>query len=218
MMPLRIPPRRLLLLLAIAAWVGISLGLIAYEKRLGPQNDDWQLWVAIADALSAGTNIYETGAKVPYVWSPLMAPVMAGAVLIGYWAWLAVHVAVVLLLRNAPLIALVLVSWPFWSDAVGGNVFVFIFVAAAFAVRGSRIGAIASLALFILMPRAVQVPIALWILWTMPDLRVPAAAMIGIHSAIVLTTGLAGDWIAAMADHACRHRTSGPRTSSVCGG
>lgn len=202
--------RWLLSRLALAAWVGISIGLILYEKRLGPQNDDWQLWVAVAEALERGESIYQTDTKVPWVWSPVLAPIMAGVVLLGYWPWLALHVGALLLLRSPTMIGLVLISWPFWSDVAGGNVFTFVFVAAALAVRGSRPAALAHLLLFFMMPRIVQLPIAAWSIWTMPTIRLPAAVLLIIHTAVVAASGMGAEWVGAMAAHASPAQNLGP--------
>jgi hypothetical protein len=202
-------PGSTLIRIAVAVYIGINVGLILYEKRLGPHNDDWRLWVALANAFPTGA-IYQLGTEVPYVWSPLAAPVMVAAVHIGYWAWVGVHIAAVALLRDVRLIALVLVSWAFWSDVVGGNTFTFVFVAAALALRGSRMAGVIYIALFLLMPRVVQVPVAAWILWRMPQTRAPAALLFVVHASVVLVSGLAPEWIGALSAHALPRQNLGP--------
>lgn len=76
------------------------------------------------------------------------------------------------------------------------------FVAGVLACRGSRPAAVVYLALTLLMPRPVQLPLALWLLWSMPAIRWSFAGMFAIHTAIVLASGYAFDWMAGMADHA----------------
>ena len=83
---------------------------------------------------------------IGFVWSPVAAWLMAGAALLGYWAWAALHVASVLLLRRPLLIGLALVSYGFWFDVAQGNTVTFVFVTGALALRGSR-GSLAYLAL-----------------------------------------------------------------------
>src|SRR5687768_8479051 len=103
---------------------------------------------------------------------------MAGVfVPLGYSLWFGLHLAVVPLLPDWRLIALTLVSLAYWIDAVLGNSIVFSFVAGAVALGGSRWGSLAYLALFVLIPRPVQAPLALFILWRKPDMRIPFGIM-----------------------------------------
>ncbi len=67
---------------------------------------------------------------------------------------------------------------------MAGNTFTFVVVAAAFALRGSRFGALAFLALTALMPRPVQIPLALWLLWTRPDDAVAVRRLGSPHAGI----------------------------------
>jgi hypothetical protein len=91
-----------------------------------------------------------------------------------------------------------LVSWPFWFDVEAGNILIFVVVLAAWALRGSRSGAIAYLALLILVPRPLMVPVALWLLWQRPELRLPFVALLGAHTVAVLLGGWGGDWLHAL--------------------
>jgi hypothetical protein len=99
-------------------------------------------------------------------------------------------------------VALTLSSWGFWSDVGTGNAFAFSFVAGVFALRGSRVGGLAYLALLMLVPRPVLLPLAVWLLWQNPSLRWPAAGIFVIHAVAVLATGYADDWMSAASSYA----------------
>jgi hypothetical protein len=94
--------------------------------------------------------------------------------------------------------ALVLCSAGFWVDVAFGNTVTFAFVAGALALRGSRLGAYAYIALCALMPRPVQLPLLVGLLWRRGDLRLPTLAIFGINAAGVLLTGYAGAWFAGL--------------------
>jgi hypothetical protein len=76
-----------------------------------------------------------------------------------------------------------------------GNIHVFIFVAAVAALMGYRVGIAAYLILFLLVPRPLSAPIAIWILYTKPEWRLPFLAMFVVHLGAVLMTGWGYDWL-----------------------
>ena len=192
---LRAIPWRAVLLLS---YVGTNLILIPNTIRLGPSiSVDWQTFTALRAAIADGT-IYELHTAVPFVWSPVAAWIMAGVTMVGYWPWLAFHVLAVGLLRNWLLIGLVLVSYGFWFDAAQGNTLTFSFVAGALALGGSRPAGLVYLGLMVLAPRPILLPLAGWLLWQRPDLRIPAVVLFGVHSVVVLATGYAVAWLVAM--------------------
>lgn len=189
-----IPWRTVLLL----SYVGFNLIVIPSTIRLGPNIAvDWQTFSALPAAIANGS-IYNLGTAVPFVWSPVAAWLMAGATLVGYWPWLALHVAALLFLRSWLLIGLVVVSYAFWFDAAQGNTLTFSFVAGALAVRGTRIAALIYLGLLILIPRPILLPLAVWLLWRRPDLRLPFLAIFVAHALAVLASGYALPWIETM--------------------
>lgn len=179
-----------------SAYVGINLALIL-SLRPDPEHPDWQLWLSLPDKIATGTLYAQTGETV-YVWSPVIAPIMALAPFIGYWVWAALHVAVVFLLRDWRLIGFMLVSWGFWIDVIGGNTFGFVLVAGALALAGSRPAALVYLVLCIVMPRPIQLPLAVYLLWTMPGLWRTAGVALALHSLAVVATGYFDEWIGAM--------------------
>lgn len=178
-----------------AVYIGVNIGLaLRYTPEL-PYPKDWALWLSIPERLATGTLYSET---YPFVWSPLMAPVMASVATIGYWPWAMLIVGSVFLLRSPLLILLVFSSWGFWADLSGANTFTLVFVAGALALRGSRWAVIASWVLILLMPRPVQVPLVVWLVWQHRDLWRWFVGIFIAHALAVLATGLAFEWIGAM--------------------
>lgn len=162
-------------------------------RYLGSFNHDWHAWLKVRPLIEAG-DLYNPTHW--FLWSPIAMWLMAYVVVpLGYSWWLALHLAAVPLLRDWRLIALTLVSVPFWVDTINGNSVVFVFVAGATALRGSRTGALASLALLVLMPRPVAFPLAVWLLWKRPYTRLPFLAMGAVTLTVCLVTGYLDDWI-----------------------
>jgi hypothetical protein len=178
-------------------WILVAYGLvnllILLALRPAP-NADWATsWWPLA---GWGSAVYEH----PWRYSPVLLPVAALVVAGGPWVLGAAHlVALAALTRLGTwMVWLVALSAFFWVDLLVGNVFTFVAVAGAFAVAGSRGGALIFLILTLLMPRPVQIPLAMWLLWRRAELRIPFAAVFGLHAFGVLASGLAGAWIGAL--------------------
>jgi len=158
---------------------------------------DWVVLSQVPARLSDGT-LYDHTPLYDYVWSPIMAWVLALVIIpAGYWALFAARVATLPFLGRE-LALLTVLSLPFWIDAVNGNYFTFIVVAGVLALRGSRVGGLAFLALACLMPRPIQVPMAAYLLWHRPALRIPFLAMLVASIAAAALSGYAGDWASAL--------------------
>ena len=183
--------------IAISIYAGLNIGLVLYDIRLGPENLDWMVWEALPDAI-AGGDMYGGGTRVPFVWSPIMGWLMAAVPTLGYWPWVTIHLAALVLLRSPLLIALTLVSWGFWTDVAGGNVFTFAFVAGVLALRGSRTASLFSVSFMLLMPRPVLIPLTAVVLWRQRDIWIPAATLFVAHAAVVIATGHAEPWVRAL--------------------
>ena len=136
-----------------------------------------------------------------FVRSPIAAWVMSGVSWLGYWPWLTLHFAALLLVGSKSLILLMLCSWGFWFDFSQGNTLTFVLVAGILGLRGQRSGSLASVALLVLMPRPLQVPLIVWLLCTQPNIRLPSAAIAVVHGVLVLATGQLGQWVEAMASY-----------------
>lgn len=182
---------------AWAVYGAANLGLSLYFVRFGPQGD-WSLWAALPDALSRG-QLYAPHHELPFVWSPVAGWMLAWLVVpIGYWMWAALHVATVFLLADRRLIALTLLSWPFWHDVAEGNTMTFVVVAGVLALRGNRWAVLTYIGLLLLMPRPVQLPLAIWLLWKQPDSRIPFLLLFSAHALVVLAVGDLVPWVEAI--------------------
>ena len=183
----------------IVAWAIVNGILIAYAFEaflLRPDSgNDWGTWLAAATAVQDGTLYASSGV---FVWSPIVAWLFVAITPLGYWTWFAIHVGSVLLLRNRLLIVAVLTSGPFWIDTTSGNFFTFVALAGGFAIRGSRVGGIAFLALTLLMPRPIQVPLAIWLVARNRELWLPAAGLVSVSAVLVGLSGYAGEWLAML--------------------
>lgn len=191
--PLLIPWRFVLL----SSYVIVNVGLTLTMVSLGPEaGQDWQVFSALRP-----DTMYITVDDVPFIWSPVAGWLMIGAVQFGYWVWLVLHVAVVFLLRSPLLIGLVLVSYGFWFDTAQGNTLTFSLIAGMLALRGSQAASLAYLALFVLIPRPLLLPLAVWIFWKQPAARWPFVAMLFVHAAAVFASGHAAPWIEVMLEY-----------------
>jgi hypothetical protein len=156
-----------------------------------PEPYDWRvLREASADVLS-GNDPFE-GA---YLWSPIWAVLFAPFAWAGLWAWRILHVAALLMLPTWRIRLLTLASFPFWFDVVLGNTMTFIAVTAVWAMRGSRVGAAAYLWLFLLIPRPLLLPVAVWLLTIHRRWIVPFV-LAGLGQVLVLAhVGLFEPWL-----------------------
>lgn len=175
----------------------ISAPLIATNPTF--TGEDWDVIRHGAELVLAGDSPY---ADPKYRWSPVAAWLSVPLLVVPYWAWILLHVGAVLALRDWRAAAIALVSWPFWQDAGVGNVIAFVILAGWWALRGSRVAIIAYLALCVLMPRPLMLPLAAWILWTNPWARWPAAALVGGHSVLVALSGHGMEWLGVLANAA----------------
>lgn len=178
-------------------WILVAYGLvnlvILLALRPAP-NADWATsWWPLA---SWGSAVYEH----PWRYSPVLLPVAALVVAGGPWVLGAAHLVVLATLTRLGfwMLWLVALSAFFWVDLLVGNVFTFVAIAGAFALAGSRGGALLFLVMTLLMPRPVQIPLGLWLLWKRAELRTPFAIAFGVHAVGVLASGLAGPWIGAL--------------------
>lgn len=136
---------------------------------------DWQLWMDAGNRMAAGVSPYvgSVSSVSDFRWSPLAALLAVPVSFIGVAGWYVLHFAVLGLLRDWRLILLTAVSWPFWVDLRTGNLLTFAFVLAVVALRGNRLAMAAYLGLFLLVPRPIMAPVALWLLWRRPETRIP---------------------------------------------
>ena len=155
---------------------------------------DWQQFVDAGRRVFA-SGLYDVTDTYGYRWSPLAAYGFAALGPIGAFAWRLLHVAAALALPTWPMRLMALAAWPFWYDVEAGNVMIFVVLAGAWAIRGTAIGIAAFLALSLLVPRPLMLPILGWILWHHPAWRVPALILASVHLAAAMATGWGIAWI-----------------------
>jgi hypothetical protein len=190
-------PWRLAVLALAAVFVAFNLTFSILLIAAGNDAD----WRVLAEyGRRAGTpGLYVFQADGAFLYSPLYAWLLLPLGWLGHWGFAALHLAVLPLFRSWRVIALLLIAWPFWFDAVTGNVLTFVVLAAWWAVRGNRLAIGVYLALLLLMPRPVMLPVAAWLLWQRPEWRWPFAGLVAINGLLVLATGLGDEWMGVLA-------------------
>lgn len=186
----------------VAVYAVVNLPLIGYAAfinlAVAPDPHDWAIFAEVPQRLAEGT-LYAAPAGAPqFRWSPVAAWLLTAILPIGYVAWTILHFWALALLRHGLLVGVVLLSYGFWMDLTAGNAFVFVFVAAVLAWRGSLAASLVYAAFFVLMPRPVQLPLLLWLLWNQPALRMPFAGMFVLHGVAVLLSGYGEAWLAVL--------------------
>jgi hypothetical protein len=192
----RLTRGQLLWLVPILVVNSIMVGSLLWRMAVGFPPVDWRNYVEAADRFRSG-GLYDSN-LLGYAWhySPVLAPVFGLLAPIGDLGWRLLHLVPVVLMPTRLLSIVVLVSWPFVNDVESGNVMIFVLLAAAWAVRGSRAGSLAFLALAILVPRPLMLPLAAWLLWRRSELRLPFVAIFAVHAVAVALTGGGPEWVA----------------------
>lgn len=152
---------------------------------------DWRIITEGSRLAVAGGDPYSL---VPYRWSPAAAWLAYPLTMVPWWAWQLAHLGAALAMPTRRLRLLTLLAYPFWYDVLLGNIMVFVMLVAAWALRGSRAGAVVFIALAVLVPRPLMVPLLLWLLWRQPWTRwvfvvVTVAVLVGSAA-----TGLMGEF------------------------
>lgn len=172
--------------LAVYWWQLIAEGSVAF---------DWRIFVEAGERAWRGSpDLYEVNAVYSFRHSPLMAFAMPAIAWIGTLGIRLVTLAAAVAMPTWPMRLLALASWPFVVDVQHGTFITLIVCVAAWALRGRRWASIAYLALALLSPRPLMLPVAAWLIWRQPDIR-PAAALLVLANAVgVVATGYADDW------------------------
>lgn len=181
---------------ATIAYAFANLPVIAMAMQLEPI--DWET-LAHTPAWFMDGSLYERRPELaPVAWSPLVPLIVAPLVPLGYYGWVALHAVAVAAVRSPLLIAATLGSAAFWADLGYGNSMTFVFAAGVLALRGSSVGTSAYIALTVLMPRPIQLPLFVWILWRQKEARRRAVWIFLLHGVAVLLTGYGDDWVRAL--------------------
>jgi hypothetical protein len=131
-------------------------------------------------------------------WSPLVAWALVPIAALGFWPWVAAHFVALAGFGSWRIAAVALVSWPFALDVVDGGAMVFVVLAAWWAYRGSTVGTAVFLALGVLIPRPLHLPLMAWIIWRRPEWRIPFAVLFLAHAGAVVAMGWHVEWAARL--------------------
>ena len=192
-----LPIRRALigaaLVLALAANV-VGLVTIAIDHQ---RAFDWEIYVEAARRYPLGT-LYDWHDPFFYRYAPQLAPLLGLLPWVGLLAWRVAHFVALAMLPSRRLALLLLVSYPFWFDVTTGNLIVFVLLAAAWAYRGNGLATAAYLALCVLIPRPIMLPLLAWILWQRPAWRLPFVGMAAVAVLTAVPTGYLPEWIGSL--------------------
>lgn len=170
------------------------LGLVNAVNTIG---GDWTLMSTASNVTLAGGNPY---AGTEFMWPPLGAIAFYPAALMGWHLWQIAHLVGALAMPTWRLRIVVLVAFPFWWDVELGNILTFVLLAAVWAIRGNRIAILIFLALTILVPRPLMIPIAAWILWKEAWTRAPFFLALAGSVAVTAAIGLLVPFVARSFD------------------
>ena len=184
-------------LVAVASLSAYSIIPVVEAVVSGYYAFDWENFVEAAARLDEGA-VYEIEYPYAFRWSPVAAWLLGFITLMPLWAWQALHVAALPLLRSWWLVAACLVTYPFWFDIQTGNIMIFVTVAGFWALRGSPLATALFLGLTVLVPRPLMLPLAIWILWSRPAWRLPFGLFLIGHAAVVAAAGHLGPWIGSL--------------------
>lgn len=155
---------------------------------------DFRAYQSASERVWSG-GLYVHDGDYNFRYSPVAAYLFTALRYVDPAVWRLLHVAAALALPGWPLRILVLASWPFAFDLQLGNLMTFILLAGAWGLRGNRPAALIFLALTLLAPRPLVVPIAAWLLWQQPRLRWPFVVLFVVHAGLVLLSGWTDEWV-----------------------
>ena len=160
---------------------------------------DWRIYVTAAERVwSGGDDLYRWSDTYGFIYSPLFAYAFSAIAWIGPDLWRVAHVAAALAMPTWPTRLITLVSWPFWSDVQNGNLFVFVLLAAVWGLSGSRLAALVYFGMFLLMPRPLMLPVAVWLIYTRPDIRWVFGVMAVLSLVGVVASGYFAEWVSRL--------------------
>lgn len=117
--------------------------------------------------------------------------------LLGWGGWVLLHLGAAVAMPR-PLGLAVLATFPWWWDAMAGNLVTFIVLVAAWALRGNGWAIGATFIIAALVPRPIMVPLVLWFLWKYPEWRLRAVSIAVVVGLATLATGHAFDWLSIL--------------------
>jgi hypothetical protein len=175
--------------LSLLAWNMVGLGQTAlWLLRQGAAAGDWVVFwgVTVDDPYAVGGFHWAPPAAWLLVW--LVQP-------LGLTLWQLLHIPVLALIRDWRIVLVGLCTWAFWQDFANGNILTFVVVAAWWALRGNSAGTIAFIAIAVLVPRPLMIPVLLTLLWRHRWARIWFAAALLAVVAFSASVGLLDDWL-----------------------
>ena len=152
---------------------------------------DWARLAAVSSTAPYDNDFYRWAPPALWIWKNVVEP-------IGFWPWFALHFVAIALLRPRWLLLVVLLAWPFWSDAVNGSTLTFVAVSASLALAGSRPATVVYVIFFVLMPRPLMVPVLAWLMWRRRTDLVWLVALGAIVLASSVALGQLGPWFSRL--------------------
>lgn len=181
-----------IILALVANVIGLATIVIDHERAF-----DWDIYMEAGRRFPLGT-LYDWQHPYFYRYSPQFAPILGLLTWVGLPAWRVAHFAALAVLPSRRLALLLLVSYPFWFDVNTGNLMVFVLLAAAWAYRGNGVATAVYLALCVLIPRPIMLPLLAWILWQRPTWRLPFVGIAAVGLLTALPTGYLPEWIGSL--------------------
>ncbi len=173
------------------AWDAFNGSLIASG------GSDWRSLVEATERLGSRA-LYLSNVEYSFMASPFLALLLIPVAPLGLVAWRIGHLLVLAFTRDWRIVGLALLSAPFWLDLERGYLMVLPAVAGVAALRGSQTWSWVFLGLFILIPHPLLLPLAAWLLWHRPDLRLNFGAVILAHLSALGLLGLLEPWLDAL--------------------
>ena len=165
-----------------------------------PWSTDFEIFAGASQLAWGGGDpyTYESCRDCAYRYSPLFAYLFVPFAAMGHGVWAALHYLAVLAfpIRIAKFIPLM---WPFWWDVGVGSNMIFVAVSAFYALRGHRWAVVTTLAVALLVPRPLMVPLAAWILWKHPWSRLPFAMGALVMIGFAQYSGHLESWLQVLA-------------------
>lgn len=195
---LSVPPHVAVLRVLLAVVVVVqAIGSAYIISKTGTWlANDWDILTEAGARITAGLNPYDVDRADRFRWSPLIAYFFAFIAPIGMAGWTAASLAFLAILRDWRVILAFLIALPFWLDISTGPTFLPFTVFAILGLRGEFWAKLAFVALAVLIPRPMALPILGWFLWHDRQLWWPSIAMAVGLAAGAVATGWADEWLA----------------------
>lgn len=177
------------LLAVVANLIGLGTVLVDHGRAF-----DWENYREAAHRFPLGT-LYDWQHPYFYRYAPQLAPLLGFLTGLGLPVWRVAQFLALAALPSRRLALLLAVSYPFWFDVTTGNLMVFVLLAAAWAYRGNGAATVVYLALCVLVPRPIMLPLLAWILWQRPSWRLAFVGIVVAGIATALPTGYLAEWM-----------------------